>query len=410
MCPSLLTDALLTTSSHSKAILESPNQRLTVSEVYDWMKRAFPYFSSPQAGTGWKNSVRHNLSLNKHFVKQVRNDLESGGKGSYWCIRTESLPIMEAAIRKQHNSVSKVQKSLVSSSSPLSSASSASTAAAAAAAAQGADPAHATYKAAHRPRPTAPRTTPGLSYRRQHTFELRETLLATSPTTETRNAASALFQMVGEGHGQGQAARSAFPSLAQGKARAWSANPTAAARIAGVPRPPASAQPIRATYNPNAYKQGRRGSVSKAESDSMDFAAPEPPQKQIQIMQQATATSRRGQPQQQAAQAQAQQAQAQQAQAQAQAQAVSSQKVFTFSSPMSFSGETRFTPEFGARPRSDSIESMKLVEATKSPESIRRRLAPLASPTDEADGGMDCDSDDDQTVAAAGLLWLAQPN
>ena len=77
---------------------------------------------------------------------------------------------------------------------------------------------------------------------------------------------------------------------------------------------------------------------------------------------------------------------------------------------MSFSGETRFTPEFGARPRSDSIESMKLVEAMKSPESIRRRLAPLASPTDEADGGMDCDSDDDQTVAAAGLLWLAQPN
>lgn len=83
---------------------------------------------------------------------------------------------------------------------------------------------------------------------------------------------------------------------------------------------------------------------------------------------------------------------------------------------MSFSGETRYTPEFAARPRSDSIESMKLVEASKSPESIRRRLAPLASPLDEgrdgnqSDGGMDCDSDDDQTVAAAGLLWLAQPN
>lgn len=56
-----------------------------------------------QAGTGWKNSVRHNLSLNKHFIKQVRTDPESGGKGSFWCIRPESLPVMEAAIKKQQS-------------------------------------------------------------------------------------------------------------------------------------------------------------------------------------------------------------------------------------------------------------------------------------------------------------------
>jgi hypothetical protein len=30
------------------AVLESPNQRLTVSEVYEWMKRSFPYFNSAQ--------------------------------------------------------------------------------------------------------------------------------------------------------------------------------------------------------------------------------------------------------------------------------------------------------------------------------------------------------------------------
>ena len=390
------------------AILESSKQRLTVSEVYDWMKRAFPYFSSPQAGTGWKNSVRHNLSLNKHFVKQVRNDPESGGKGSYWCIRAESLPIMEAAIRKQHTSLSKVQTPNPSPSSssgastvPASKAAAASPAAAAGAA-QVSDPTHAAYKAAHRPRPTAPRNTPARSLRRQHTFDLRETLMGSSPTTETRDAASALFQMVG----QSKPSQS-FPSLAQGKARAWSANPTATARIVAAPRPPASAQPIRGSYNPNVYKQGRRREVSKSESDTMDFATPEPLQKQVQ-MQQAAATSRWGQQQQQ----QQQHATA----TPAPAMPNQAQKVFTFSSPMSFSGETRYTPEFAARPRSDSIESMKLVEASKSPESIRRRLAPLASPLDEArdgnqsDGGMDCDSDDDQTVAAAGLLWLAQPN
>lgn len=83
------------------AILDSDAKRLTVSEVYEWMKRAYPYFSSPAAGTGWKNSVRHNLSLNKHFVKQNRDDDQPGGKGSFWRIRPESMVAMEAAIRKQ---------------------------------------------------------------------------------------------------------------------------------------------------------------------------------------------------------------------------------------------------------------------------------------------------------------------
>lgn len=83
------------------AILDSDAKRLTVSEVYEWMKRAYPYFSSPAAGTGWKNSVRHNLSLNKHFVKQNRDDDQPGGKGSFWRIRPESMAAMEAAIRKQ---------------------------------------------------------------------------------------------------------------------------------------------------------------------------------------------------------------------------------------------------------------------------------------------------------------------
>lgn len=83
------------------AILDSEHKRLTVSEVYEWMKKTYPYFNSPVAGTGWKNSVRHNLSLNKHFVKQVRDDGEPGGKGSYWRIRPESMPTMEITIRKQ---------------------------------------------------------------------------------------------------------------------------------------------------------------------------------------------------------------------------------------------------------------------------------------------------------------------
>ena len=52
------------------ALLDSPQKRLTVNEVYDWFKSRYPYFTLPRAGA-WKNSVRHNLSLSKHFIKQV---------------------------------------------------------------------------------------------------------------------------------------------------------------------------------------------------------------------------------------------------------------------------------------------------------------------------------------------------
>lgn len=83
------------------AILDSPAQKLTVSEIYDWMKNRYPYFATPAAGMGWKNSVRHNLSLNRHFVKKVREEEDVGGKGSFWTVRAESVPLLEAAVVKQ---------------------------------------------------------------------------------------------------------------------------------------------------------------------------------------------------------------------------------------------------------------------------------------------------------------------
>lgn len=49
------------------AIEDSPVKALPVKEVYAWILEHFPYFRN--APTGWKNSVRHNLSLNKCFRK-----------------------------------------------------------------------------------------------------------------------------------------------------------------------------------------------------------------------------------------------------------------------------------------------------------------------------------------------------
>lgn len=49
------------------AIEDSPTKALPVKEIYSWITEHFPYFKT--APNGWKNSVRHNLSLNKSFQK-----------------------------------------------------------------------------------------------------------------------------------------------------------------------------------------------------------------------------------------------------------------------------------------------------------------------------------------------------
>ncbi|CAD6184772.1 unnamed protein product [Caenorhabditis auriculariae] len=63
------------------AILSSPNQKMVLSEVYDWIMSNYPYFRT--RGAGWRNSIRHNLSLNDCFVKAGR---AANGKGHYWAV------------------------------------------------------------------------------------------------------------------------------------------------------------------------------------------------------------------------------------------------------------------------------------------------------------------------------------
>lgn len=68
------------------AIESSPEAMLTLKEIYAWISAHYPYFDSSK--TGWQNSIRHNLSLNRCFYKVPRGT-DSKGKGSYWKINYE---------------------------------------------------------------------------------------------------------------------------------------------------------------------------------------------------------------------------------------------------------------------------------------------------------------------------------
>ncbi|KAL3275392.1 hypothetical protein HHI36_020156 [Cryptolaemus montrouzieri] len=65
------------------AIQHSPTKRLTLSEIYSFLQQRFSFFRGSYQG--WKNSVRHNLSLNECFVK-LPKALGRPGKGHYWTI------------------------------------------------------------------------------------------------------------------------------------------------------------------------------------------------------------------------------------------------------------------------------------------------------------------------------------
>jgi len=72
------------------AILSSPNNMLKLTEIYDWILERYPLFNENK--TGFQNSIRHNLSLNRVFVKaNLPND--NLAKGGYWTIEPSELKI-----------------------------------------------------------------------------------------------------------------------------------------------------------------------------------------------------------------------------------------------------------------------------------------------------------------------------
>ncbi|RMD42758.1 hypothetical protein DV735_g2383, partial [Chaetothyriales sp. CBS 134920] len=70
----------------AQAIFSSQEEKLTLSNIYSFIADKYAFYR--HSNSGWQNSIRHNLSLNKAFQKVPRRTDEPG-KGMKWQIAPE---------------------------------------------------------------------------------------------------------------------------------------------------------------------------------------------------------------------------------------------------------------------------------------------------------------------------------
>ncbi|XP_063041166.1 forkhead box protein K1 [Engraulis encrasicolus] len=82
-----------------QAISSAQDRQLTLSGIYAHITKHYPYYRT--ADKGWQNSIRHNLSLNRYFIKVPRSQ-EEPGKGSFWRVDPSTeAKLVEQAFRKR---------------------------------------------------------------------------------------------------------------------------------------------------------------------------------------------------------------------------------------------------------------------------------------------------------------------
>lgn len=68
------------------AILSNPSKKMILGDIYHYISENFPYYRNKDKS--WRNSIRHNLSLNECFIKAGRSE---NGKGNYWAIHPANV-------------------------------------------------------------------------------------------------------------------------------------------------------------------------------------------------------------------------------------------------------------------------------------------------------------------------------
>lgn len=89
------------------AILSSKERKLVLSDIYQWILDHYAYFR--YRGPGWRNSIRHNLSLNDCFVKAGRS---ANGKGHYWAIHPANVEDFERGDFRRRRAQRKVRRAM----------------------------------------------------------------------------------------------------------------------------------------------------------------------------------------------------------------------------------------------------------------------------------------------------------
>lgn len=69
----------------AQAVNTAPDRKVTLNGIYDYIQGNYPYYANLPEWQSVQNSIRHNLSLNKAFIKVPRMDNEPG-KGAFWTI------------------------------------------------------------------------------------------------------------------------------------------------------------------------------------------------------------------------------------------------------------------------------------------------------------------------------------
>ncbi|MBN3309216.1 forkhead box protein Q1a [Amia ocellicauda] len=88
------------------AIRDSTTGRLTLAEINDYLMKKFPFFRGTY--TGWRNSVRHNLSLNDCFLKVLRDPSRPWGKDNYWMLNPNSeYTFADGVFRRRRKRINK---------------------------------------------------------------------------------------------------------------------------------------------------------------------------------------------------------------------------------------------------------------------------------------------------------------